>query len=145
MIPLLSWALYDFANTIFSAIVLTSYFPLTFTALSGSNWLLGLGTTGSMVLAGLVTPLWGALSDQTGKAKRYLIITTSICLFFLLGLSLFHGAYNLLACFIFSCFFYHAAIVFYNCLLDGVAPPEKQGFASGLGTGLNRPGRKAGV
>ena len=35
--PLLSWALYDFANTIFSAVVLTAFFPLYFTKITGSN------------------------------------------------------------------------------------------------------------
>ena len=134
--PLLSWALYDFANTIFSAIVLTVYFPLYLTELTGSNWSLGTATTISMVLAGLVVPFMGALSDQTGKTKTYLVRTTLICIFFLALISLTKNPLFLIAAFIVSCFFYHAALVFYNSLLPVAAPPEKQGFASGLGTGL---------
>src|SRR5689334_21929549 len=84
---LFSWALYDFANTIFSAVVLTSYFPLYLTSLAGSNWLLGAATTGSMILAGLVVPFAGALSDRTGKTKKYLWRTTLACIVFFALLS----------------------------------------------------------
>lgn len=133
---LISWALYDFANTIFSAIVLTAYFPLYLTERAGANWVLGAATTGSMLLAGAFTPVMGALSDQTGKTKSYLIKTTLASIAFLYYLSIFKTVPFLVGAFIFSCFFYHAALVFYNSLLVVAAPPEKQGFASGLGTGL---------
>jgi UMF1 family MFS transporter len=134
--PLLSWALYDFANTIFSAVVLTAFFPLYFTRLAGSNTLLGAATTGSMLLAALVIPFLGALSDQTGKTKTYLIRTTIVCIAALCCLSFFQNVALLLIFFVVACFFYHASLVFYNSLLPVVALPEQQGFASGLGTGL---------
>ncbi len=134
--PLLSWAFYDFANTIFSALVLTTYFPLYLTQIAGANWYLGAATTTSMILAGLVIPFVGALSDQTGKTKRYLIRTTllAVLFMFLLGSVKMPGV--LILIFLFACFFYHASLVFYNSLLPRIAPPETQGFASGLGTGL---------
>ena len=72
-IPLVSWALYDFANTIFSAVVLTAYFPLYLTEVTGANWSLGMASSASMILAGAVVPFLGALSDRTGGAKKYLI------------------------------------------------------------------------
>lgn len=133
----LSWALYDFANTIFSAVVLTSYFPLYLNERAhGKPWYLGLATTGSMLLAGAAVPLLGALSDSTGKTKTYLIRTTFLCLFFLIGLSIFNSIGLLMTCFVISCFFYHAALVFYHALLPAVAEPAEQGKISGLGTGL---------
>lgn len=131
-----NWALYDFANTIFSAIVLTAYFPLYLTKLTGSAVSLGFATTVSMVLAGLALPVFGALSDRTGGTKRYLVDSTLACLFFLILLSLVKTPGLLIFLFAASCFFYHAALVFYNALLPLAAPPEKQNFASGLGTGL---------
>ncbi len=135
-VRLSSWALYDFANTIFSAVVLTVYFPLYLTSLSGSRSLLGAATTGSMILAGLVTPWVGSLSDKTGRTKRYLTLCTVFCVLALGILACFHNPGPLILFFIISCFFYHASLVFYNALLPVAAPPEKQGFASGLGTGL---------
>lgn len=135
-IKLFSWALYDFANTIFSAIVLTSFFPLYFTSLTQANWPLGIATTGSMILAGFFMPFFGGLSDQTGKTKQYLMKATLAAIFFLILLSLIPYPPLLILCFAASCFFYHAALVFYNSLLPVIALPEKQGLASGLGTGL---------
>ena len=135
-VTLLSWAGYDFANTIFSAVVMTAYFPLYLTEISGSNWYLGMATTLSMLLAGLVIPFMGALSDQTGRTKRYLFRTTLLSILFLIPLYFFRQPFVLILCFAIACFFFHASLVFYNSLLPVVATPETQGFASGLGTGL---------
>ncbi len=131
-----AWALYDFANTIFSAVVLTSYFPLYLTERAGANWYLGAATTGSMILAGLVTPVLGALSDRTGRPRHYLFTATILCILSLCLITFLRAPAALISAFIVSCFFFHAALVFYNCLLPAAAAPERQGFASGLGTGL---------
>ncbi len=133
----LSWAFYDFANTIFSAVVLTAYFPLYMNELAPDKpWYLGTATTFSMLLAGAAVPFLGALSDATGRTKNYLFKTTAACIFFLFFLSIFKSPGPLIAAFTVSCFFYHASLVFYHSLLPAAAPPEKQGFVSGLGTGL---------
>ncbi len=133
---LFSWALYDFANTIFSAIVITAYFPLYLTSLAGNNRILGAATTGSMIAAGLVIPFLGALTDRTGKTKNYLIRATLLCIAALSLIPVFKNVAALVTFYALACFFYHGALVFYNSLLPSVAVPEKQGFASGLGTGL---------
>ncbi len=133
---LLSWALYDFANTIFSAVVLTFYFPLYLTSLTRRNLNLGVTTSLAMISAGLVVPWLGALSDRTGKTKTYLILTTVLSCLFTVLLSLFNFVPFLMADFLLACFFFHASLVFYFSLLPIVAEPERQGFASGLGTGL---------
>lgn len=135
-VSLVSWALYDFANTIFSAIVITAYFPLYLTDLAGNNTILGAATTGAMILAGLVIPFLGVLSDQTGRTKSYLIRTTLFCVTALSLIPLSKNIGALVLLYATACFFFHASLVFYNSLLPVVARPEKQGFASGLGTGL---------
>lgn len=133
---LYAWAFYDFANTIFSALVLTSYFPLYLTEIAGANRYLGVASGGSMILAGLFVPFAGALSDRTGKTKTYLIYSTLVCILFMASLSFFKQPLTLILSFLAACVFYHASLVFYNALLPVVAPPQEQGFASGLGTGL---------
>ena len=85
---LAGWAFYDFANTIFSAVVLTFYFPLYLTALTHRNLNLGISASLAMVLAGLAVPSLGALSDRTGKTKLYLVWTTVLCVIFTFLLSL---------------------------------------------------------
>lgn len=133
----LGWSLYDFANTIFSAVVLTAYFPLYLNRLApGKPWYLGAATTASMLLAGLAVPFLGALSDATGRTKNYLLKTTAACVCFLFFLSVFKAPGPLIGAFMISCFFYHASLVFYHSLLASAAKPEDQGFLSGFGTGL---------
>jgi len=97
---------------------------------------LGVITTLAMILAGLAVPWLGALSDRTGKTKFYLLLTTLLCVIFTALLSLFTAVPFLMATFLAACFFFHASLVFYNALLPVVADESKQGFASGLGTGL---------
>ena len=135
-LPLFGWALYDFANTIFSAVVLTFYFPLYLTSLSQRNVHLGVATTSAMVLAGVVVPWLGALSDRTGKTKTYLVVTTLLCIVFTMLLSFFTFLPFLVGSFLLACFFFHASLVFYFALLPVVAKPPRQGFASGFGTAL---------
>ena len=133
---LYGWALYDFANTVFSAVVLTFYFPLYLTGFTRTNVPLGVTTTAAMILAGLAVPWLGALSDRTGKTKFYLFLTTLLCVIFTAFLSLFTAVPVLIVIFLAACFFFHASLVFYNALLPVVADEGQQGFASGLGTGL---------
>lgn len=133
---LLGWAFYDFANTIFSAVVLTFYFPLYLTSLTHRNLNLGIATSTAMVLAAVAVPWLGALSDRTGKTKFYLICTTFFCIVFTVLLSFENSTLTLMADFLVACFFFHASLVFYNALLPVVTEPGKQGLASGLGTGL---------
>ncbi len=151
-LPIFGWAMYDFANTIYSAIVVTAFFPKFMAQLAGRDLYTGLAQTASMVLAGLIVPLAGALADRTGKAKRYLWWLTLACCAataaiglvandadygpakgvlapsgVVLAALLFFGIANLT---------YQASLVFYNTLLPAVASPRRQGFVSGFGVGL---------
>lgn len=130
------WATYDFANTIFAAIVLTAYFPLYLTEISGKNIQLGFVTSGSMIAAAFIIPLFGALSDKTGKTKYYLLRTTLAAVFFMALLSITDYVPLLMLSAFLACFFYHASLVFYNSLLPVAAEKNEQGLVSGLGTGL---------
>ena len=72
-----SWAFYDFANTIYSAIVVTFYLTLYMTKeLGSSNFLIGSATFASMIFSAFISPFLGALPDRTGHTKRYLVFFT---------------------------------------------------------------------
>lgn len=132
----LAWALYDFANTIFSAVVVTVYLPLYVTELTGKNAPLGIAATVSMITAGFLIPPLGALTDRTGKTKSYLFLTTLLCVGATAFLTFAESGLSLLAAFMLANLLFHASLVFYNSLLPVIAPAERQGFVSGLGTGL---------
>ncbi|MBM4032191.1 MAG: MFS transporter [Planctomycetes bacterium] len=150
-LPILSWAMYDFANTIYSAIVVTAFFPKFMGRLAGRDIYTGLAQTVSMVLAGLVVPALGALADRTGRARTYLWWITIGCCAATAGIGLVgddagYGpgrgtapAWMLLgtlALFGLANLTYQASLVFYDMLLPAVASPRRQGFVSGLGVGL---------
>jgi UMF1 family MFS transporter len=150
-LPIFSWAMYDFANTIYSAIVVTAFLPHFIRRLAGRDIYTGLAQTGSMILAGLVVPAAGALADRTGRAKSYLWRLTVVCCAatvaiglvaddrLYMGKSVFASPGVLAAallCFALANLTYQASLVFYNTLLPTVASPERQGRVSGLGVGL---------
>ena len=150
-LPILSWAMYDFANTIYSAIVVTAFFPHFVNKLAGRDLYTGLAQTLSMVLAGLLVPAAGALADRTGRGKRYLWWFTIVCCVASVGIGLAandarydgkgalaprHVLLLVLLLFGIANLAYQASLVFYNSLLPAVASPKRQGFTSGFGVGL---------
>jgi UMF1 family MFS transporter len=134
----LSWALYDFANTIYSfAIVSFAMGPWTVRALGEANGTLAFTVAGSLsvLLNALVSPALGAVSDRTGGRKRYLLVFTVLCVVptALIGLvDIWLG----LVAFALANFAYQAALIYYDAILPDVARPEKRGRLSGIGVGL---------
>jgi UMF1 family MFS transporter len=150
-LPIFSWAMYDFANTIYSAIVVTAFLPSFLAKLTGRDLYAGLAQTASMVLAGLLVPVAGAIADRTGRAKWYLWWFTIACCVASAGIGLvandahYDGKSVLapagvvvavLVLFGLANLTYQASLVFYNSLLPAVASPKRQGLVSGFGVGL---------
>jgi UMF1 family MFS transporter len=134
----LSWALYDFANTIYSfAIVSFAMGPWTVRALGEANGTLAFTVAGSLsvLLNALVSPALGAMSDRTGGRKRYLLVFTVLCVMPTALIGLVDIWLGLLA-FALANFAYQAALIYYDAILPDVALPEKRGRLSGIGVGL---------
>jgi len=134
----LSWALYDFANTIFSfAIVSFAMGPWTVRALGEANGTLAFTVAGSLsvLLNALVSPALGAVSDRTGGRKRYLFVFTILCVVPTAVIGLVNIWLGLLA-FALANFAFQAALIYYDAILPDVARPEKRGRLSGIGVGL---------
>ena len=140
-----SWALYDFANTIFSATCVTLWFPIYLESISGRVIDIGRANVLSMIAAGILLPVAGAVIDRTGRAKPWLFWLTVICCAAtaLLGAigpprDASHGqirmyVFYLMTMFVVANFAYQVSLVFYNSLLTAVAPKRSVGFVSGLG------------
>src|SRR5438045_8473494 len=72
-----SWALYDFANTIFSMNVATLYFSVWLIAdLHASNTVYAVGNGISSILVVLSVPFLGAVSDARRKRKPWVVVFT---------------------------------------------------------------------
>src|SRR5437868_1637614 len=69
-----SWALYDFANTVFSMNVATLYFAVWLVAdLHAPNTVVALGNGIASALVMLSIPIFGAISDVTQRRKPWVV------------------------------------------------------------------------
>ena len=167
-----SWALYDFANTIFSMNVATLYFSVWLIAdLRASNTVYALGNGISSLLVVLSVPLLGAMSDARRRRKPWVVgFTVASCIacaaIGILGqLTLpVAGAETVggsglpigwdptigtfawvLVAFIVANYTYQAAQPFYNAMLADLVPPEERGRLSGIGTAVGYVGTIVGL
>jgi UMF1 family MFS transporter len=149
-----SWALYDFANTIFSMNIVTMYF---------AQWIIvdnkkediyySTCYALSMLLVAVTMPVLGAISDVKGKRKPFLLTLTLGCILstILIGMVsntvadvntkvlfalIFFGIAN---------FCYEGGLTFYNALLPEVSTKENIGKVSGLGVALGYVGAIVGL
>lgn len=132
-----SWALYDFANTIFYGIVVTAFLPnYVIEKCGGSHLPYALAFYPSMIVAALFAPALGELADRTGRARVLTFAFTAACCAGAAALALPEEPLPILALFALALIAYQCALVFYNTLLPAVAAPEELGLVSGLGVGL---------
>jgi MFS transporter, UMF1 family len=134
-LPAAAWVLYDLANTVYAAVLTYLFTPYAKATLGDLRWH-GAVTFASMLVAGLLVPVLGALADQTARTRGYLSAATLVCIAATAGLGLGLGGAWLLACYFVANVSYNLGLLFYNSLLPSVAAPGREGRLSGLGTGL---------
>ena len=133
-----AWALYDFANTIFSfAIVSFAMGPwvTSFMGETAGTFAFVTASSLSVLLNALVSPVLGALSDRTGGRKGYLLAFTALCVIPTALIGFVDIGLGLLA-FAIANFAYQAALIYYDALLPDVALPAARGRLSGIGVAL---------
>ncbi len=140
------WALYDFANTIFSMNVISLYFVLWVTVDNRcEDVVYSIVLSGSLFLAAVAEPLLGAVSDIFKKRIPFLVFFTLLACAFTAVLGIAKTLFMALAVFVLANFCYQTATVFYNALLAKVAGGEEVGRVSGLGAGLGYLGAIVGL
>ncbi|PAQ14636.1 MFS transporter [Bacillaceae bacterium SAOS 7] len=165
-LPVLSWALYDFANTIFSSNIITIFFPFYLQeAIGGSEQLDQIASTfisyanavASLFLV-LFSPLFGVMIDRTGRKKRYIIPFSLITIVCTIGMGVFasmnfgSSLFGLPAAlvlvillFIIAKFFYHSSLIFYDAMLSDLGSKEEIPLLSGFGVAVGYIGTLAGL
>ena len=139
-----AWALYDFANTIFSFAVVSSAIGLWLTEDAqfgerNGNVLFSLGVILSVGINAVVSPILGALSDRGGRRMPFLFFFTLLCVVptALIG---FSPAAVGLTLFIVANFAYQAALIYYDATLKSVSLPDTRGKLSGIGVAVGYMG-----
>ncbi|WHY57989.1 MFS transporter [Peribacillus simplex] len=165
-LPILSWAFYDFANTIFSSNINTIFFPFFLQEQIGENAVLDqiastfisyANAIASLFLV-LFSPLFGVMIDRTGKMKKYIIIFTliSVVCTFLMGV--FGGASFdgkllgipislaiVILLFVIAKFFYHSSLVFYDTMMSDLGTKQQLPLISGFGVAVGYLGTLVGL
>ena len=135
--PVMSWALYDLANTIFSMNIVSFYLSLwVVNVMGGTDATWGFAVSLTMVMVFLSAPILGALSDQAGRRLPFLMVCTIVCVGFTAALGT-GGLMITLVFFVIANYFFQASLIFYDATLSVVsthrrgASSEASGWASG--------------
>ncbi len=131
-----AWVLYDLANTVYAASLTYLFTPYFTDRFADARTSLGVTTTLSMLLAGLLSPWLGALADHTGRARSLLAMATLANVAAMLAWAGGGSATWLLGTLFVANIAYQSALTFYNALLPSVAAPGRDGWLSGIGTGV---------
>jgi UMF1 family MFS transporter len=144
-----SWCLYDWANSAYPTVVTTFVFGAYFTKAVAVTPEAGTAAWGYTVgLAGLavalLSPVLGAIADQGGRRKRWLavftaagVLTTALLWFTRPDPADAMWALALVAL---SSIAFEFGMVFYNAMLPDIVGPDRIGRVSGWGWGLGYAG-----
>ncbi len=138
---ILSWCLYDFANSSFNVLITTVVFGRYFQqfVVEGDarlgSFLWGIAISASMLVVGFASPLLGAMADHAASKKRGLLIFTGIAvagtasLFFVAPGDVALG----MVLFVVANVGFSGSFSFYNGFLPEITTEENVGRISGVG------------
>jgi len=138
---IISWTLFDFANSSYSAVIASVVFPVYYantivgneTGLGDLWW--GRAISVSMAFVALSSPFMGGIADYGGIRKRFLFLYTALSVSAVASLSIlekgmvFEGFVLIIA----ANLGMEGGLVFYNSFLPRIAPQEYQGRVSAWG------------
>ena len=134
-----AWSLYDFSDTIFSASILTFFFPLwvaeDMKSAGGSSAVFAITLSLSALLVALTAPAMGTISDRLNRRIPMLAVCLLSCASLTAVIGLFGGLTTGLALFFIANYLYQTGLIFYNSLIINVSSEETRGIVSGIGIG----------
>ncbi len=125
------WISFEVANVVFWMGIVGMVFPLW----AGDDVTVGYTLAATMAVVLLASPIIGALSDQSGRRKPYLMGAAAICV----AATMFVGEGSLissLALFALAFTSMELATILYNSLLVEVSNRNNRGAIAGLGVGV---------
>ena len=141
MKKIFNFALYDFANSAFTTIVITFIFSTYFAKQIAPNPILGqsywgwaIGATG--VLVAIIGPILGSFADKKNYTEFFIKLFTIMCITLtaLLWFSKPSEKYLLFTLIIVASanFFYELSLIFYNSILKRISSSNNLGKSSGF-------------
>ena len=145
---ILSWCLFDFANSSYSAVIAAVVFQVYYINRivgnergNGDLWW-GAAISASMLFVSLSSPFLGGIADYAGLRKRLLVFYTYTCVAAVAALSLLTPGAAFIGFFlmVIANIGMEGGLVFYNSFLPRIAPVEYQGRVSGWGFSVGYAG-----
>ncbi|WP_435627279.1 MFS transporter [Candidatus Ferrigenium straubiae] len=142
-----AWAMYDFANSGYTTIVITAIFNAYFVAVVAQDapwatlaWTLSLAASYALIM--LTAPLLGAYADAYAAKKRLLLVTTAGCVLFTAALAFAGpgGLWLAISLIVLSNFFYGSGENLIAAFLPELAREDAIGSVSGWGWSLGYVG-----
>jgi len=142
---IVSWALYDWANSAFATTVMAGFFPIFFKQYwdqsadsTLSTFHLGVGNSVASIAIVLIAPLLGAIADRGALRKRFLLLFASLGVVFTAGLYWIGEDMWLAAilCYSAGVVGFLGANIFYDALLVSVTNSQNRDLVSSFGYAL---------
>jgi UMF1 family MFS transporter len=142
---ILSWALYDWANSAFALVVVSVFFPVFLkqywsvgSDVAFSTLRLGMANSIAAIVVAVLAPVLGAIADSSGTKKQSLATFTLAAIGATAALAFADRGETMtaLTLFVIASIGFAAAGVFYDALLPDVAAPRSVHAVSALGFGL---------
>lgn len=165
-LPILSWAFYDFANTIFSSNINTVFFPFYMDEILGTNevkqqvastFISYANAIASLFLV-IFSPLFGVWIDYTGLKKRFIVWFASISIIFTFMMGVFSywqtditfggvpmSLFLVVVSFVIAKFFFNSSLVFYDAMMPDLGTKEEMPLISGYGVAIGYFGTIVGL
>jgi len=140
-----SWAMYDWANSAFATTVMAGFFPVFFKQYwsagadsTVSTARLGLANSIAGITVALFAPVLGAIADRGSSKKKFLVF------FAFMGIVMTTSLYMVsrgnwpmaIMLYIIATIGFSGSNIFYDSLITGVSSGEKMDFVSALGFSL---------
>jgi UMF1 family MFS transporter len=144
----LSWCLFDFANSSYSAVIAAVVFQVYYIEVivgnsqgRGDLWW-GRAISLSMLFVSLTSPFLGGIADFAGARKRLLALYTALSVIAISGFILLSPGTVMtgFVLIVLANIGMEGGLVFYNSYLPTIAPPEYQGRVSGWGFSVGYAG-----
>ncbi len=141
----ISWALYDWANSSFATTVMAGFFPLFFgaywadpSAPEASTFYLGTSVSIASIIVALTAPLLGSIADRGSAKKRMLLFFAYMGILSTAGLWFVSQGNWLIAAllYILGTIGFSGGNIFYDALLVSVSEKKNVDFVSSLGFSL---------
>jgi UMF1 family MFS transporter len=141
----ISWSLYDWANSAFATSVMAGFFPVFFkqywstgVEVTTSTFRLGMANSIASLIVAALAPILGAIADRGGAKTKFLLFFAAMGIIMTGGMFFVaKGAWQVaVLLYVLGIIGFSGGNVFYDSLIVDVSPPGRTDMVSSLGFSL---------